>query len=366
MKILHILWDLGQGGAQTYVLELVRQLKRADLLISQVLAVSCGGQIAEEIKMLGVRVDILGLKNGYDLAGVFRMHKYLQTSRLSIIHSHSHNYALNFILRKIKVPKVFTEHGGLLLGGRFKNSLAYRIFGRNYQKYIAISAEMARVMECKNKSIADKICVVYNGTDIKQIDGTEAIKSEMLPDELKNCRHKVGIIGRLVPQKGIDTFLETAAIIASKRSDVSFPIVGDGLLRSELKAKAAHLGIEKRVSFLGYRCDARKILKTFDVFLFTSNYEPFGLVLIEAMAARVPVVALKLRGAVGEIVEEGVDGFVVDRKDPALLANRVMTLLDDARVRESFIENARKKVERHFTIESNAKKVLKIYMDCLS
>lgn len=364
MKVLHVLWDLGQGGAQTYVLDLVRQHLALREIVTEVLALSSTGTLSNEIRKLGIPVKSIGMKNGYDLVKILKLRKYLETTHADIIHSHSQNFAFTWLISRTQIPKVYTEHGGNLLGRRLQSRLTHKLFGHNYHRIIAISEHMAQVLRNSNSRIADKLYVVHNGTDVEKVDASVPIERDALPRNLMQPRSRVGIIGRLVAQKGIDTFLETAAIIARKRDNVSFPIVGEGPLRSELLAKAVRLGIEKRVFFLGFRADAIRILKTFDVFLFTSNYEPFGLVLTEAMAARIPVVALNLIGAVGEIIDDKLEGFLVDRKDPELLANRVIRLLDDADLRDYLAKNARSKVEQHFTIKQNAKKILDIYREC--
>jgi glycosyltransferase involved in cell wall biosynthesis len=365
VKVLHVLWDLGQGGAQTYVYDLVRQHQALDQVTSKVLSLSHGGPIAEDIESLGVPVKYMGMRNGYDLVGIIKLRKYLETQYADIIHAHTHNFAFNCLVSRIQIPKIYTEHGGHLLGGRLKSRLAYGLFDQNYRRFIAISEHMAQVMINANSRIGEKINVVYNGTDVNKIDLSIPINGDGFPDGLMQARYRVGIIGRLVPQKGIDTYLEAANIIARKRNNICFIIVGDGPLRHELALKAERLGIKKRTFFLGFQPDVGRIIKTFDVFLFTSNYEPFGLVLTEAMAARVPVVALDMKGSVGEIIEDGVDGFVVEKKDPALLANKVISLLDDQSLRDYFGQNARKKVEQNFTIEQNATKVLQIYKECI-
>jgi glycosyltransferase involved in cell wall biosynthesis len=332
----------------------------------EVLALNQSGQIGVAIAGMGVSVNCLSMHNGYDVAGILKLRRYLNRINPDIIHSHSRNFAFNWMIRRIHVPKVFTEHGGNLLGGIWKNKWVYKLFGSNYQRFIAISKEMAKAMESCNSKIAERIRVVHNGTDIHQVDSIEPVNSDTLPRDLIDAKFRVGIVGRLVKRKGIDTFLETAAIIARRRRDVVFVVVGDGPLRNELEAKAHQLGIQHIVFFVGSRSDAKRILKILSVFLFTSNYEPFGLVLTEAMAARVPLVALSVKGAVPEIIRDGVDGFAVDRKDPNLLAGRVIRLLDDESLRHYFTQNARRRVERHFSMEENAKRVLCIYKECLT
>ncbi len=364
MRVLHVLWDLELGGAQTYLHDLLKHHTASGKVLPEVVALGETGEVGKAIEKLGVPIEEFGMRNGHDLIPLRKLRRYLGKVNVDIIHSHAHNFSFNLLLKEIPVPKIYTEHGGGLLAENRRNILFYKFFWGNYEKFIAISNEMKRVMKNANAKIADRISVIYNGVDLETIDNNISVEFNSLPGGLLDAKFVVGTIARLVPAKGIDTFLKTAAIITSKRDDVKFLILGDGPLRFELLAEAKKLNIERHVFFLGFRSDARRILKFFDVLLSTSNYEAFGLVLTEAMAKRVPVVALHSKGAVPEIIKNSVEGFVVDRKDPSLLADKVLRLLDDKKLRDYFTRNARKKVERCFTIEQNAVKILRIYQEC--
>lgn len=366
MKVLHVVWDLGQGGAQTYVHDLIKQHKVYEDLTPEVLVLSHGGPLSEAVSVLGVPVTHLNMKNGYDWRRICKLRNYMHNTKYDLVHSHCYNFAFNFILRKLAVPSVYTEHGGSLLGGKWQTKLAYNLFKRNYFFFIAISKEMARVMLETCPGIRDKIVIVYNGVDIEQIDRVLPPERDGLPEELFQAGFKVGFVGRLVSEKGVDTFLKAAAALCRMRDDVVFPIIGDGSLRQQLEHQAQRLGLMGKAFFLGYRPDAKSILKIFDVFLFTSNYEGFGLSLTEAMAAGVPVVALSLRGAVEEIIQDGEHGFMVHDKNAEKIAECVNKLLSDISLRKQFADKARARVEEHFAMKRNADQVLQIYHKCIA
>ena len=249
-------------------------------------------------------------------------------------------------------------------GTRKRDKLIYWLFERPIRRFIAVSEEVGKVMATVNPRIQKKITVIHNGVKLDTIDSIARHCGNGLPDGLLRARFRIGILGRLTYQKGIDIFLDTASEITKNRNDVAFLIVGDGPLREALEQRAASLGIAACVFFLGLRTDAISLLKLFDVFLFTSKYEPFGLVLTEAMAAGVPIVALQLHGAVSEILQDSVNGSIVSTTDPVALASRVLRLLDDVQLRERFVTCARQQVEEKFTIEENARKVKEVYRQC--
>lgn len=144
----------------------------------------------------------------------------------------------------------------------------------------------------------------------------------------------VGIVGRLQPWKGQRVFLEAAALVGSTRPDVRFAVVGgavlgwEGSYPDELRQMAHQLGLGTRVHFAGHQSDVYPWYDALDVVVHASAREPFGLVLVEAMALGRPLVAAAAGGPM-EVVEDGVSGLLVPPGDPAALAQAVGRVLDD-------------------------------------
>lgn len=365
MKVLHIVSDLGQGGAQSYVLDLLKQHKQHSGVELELIAMFFQGAQWDRLKELNIPAACLDIRGALDIPGLFRLKRRLAASDCDVIHVHHIHPALSAFVGRLPSSNIYTEHGGGLLGGGRVEKLVYRRFYRNYCRFIAISHEMRRVMAAVNPAADDRISVVHNGVDLERIDAVAAADYASLPEPFRTASFRVGIIGRLEAQKGIENFIEAAALIAREHEQAVFPVIGDGSLMESLKARAAALGIGDRVLFLGYRTDAIAILKRLDLLLFTSEYEPFGLVITEAMAAGVPVVALHKAGAVPEIINDGVEGHVVRDGDARALAEQASALLDDADLRTHMAVSARARVESEFTMRANADRVLEIYHECL-
>ena len=197
------------------------------------------------------------------------------------------------------------------------------------------------------------------------IDAQARVSDAEWNSVVNGSRYYIGIIGRLVEQKGVDLFIEVAENLISRRDDVGFVIVGDGPLRVELEHVVNAKNIAGKVIFAGYRSDGIAWMKRFDVFLFTSKFEPFGLVITEAMAAGVPVVAAHRRGAVPEIVENGQTGLVVEGDQASILAECVTKVLDDPDLREHIVANAKQMVALRFSIAANADAIAAVYENCV-
>ena len=365
LKTLHVIYGMMPGGAETYLPNLVGKMGELAGVRNEVIVQTVPGPMSENLENLGIPVYYAGMRKGYDPPGIARMAKMIRRANPDIIHGHSNNPALNFMLRFYTTPKVYTEHAGDLLGGSWKSTAIYGPLDPGYRFFVAISGMAAERMEGVNPRIRQRIRIVHNGINIEKIDAAPVAGDTDLPAAFLAAPRRVGTIGSLTPQKGPETFLKTASLLARQDDGVAFAMVGDGPLRETAQRLARRLGIADRVHFLGYRTDAMSVLKTFDVFLFTSNWEPFGLVLTEAMAARVPVVSLNVNSAASEIITDGREGMLVDEKSPELLAERTIQLLRDGALRESIILNARRRVEVHFTIERNAKSIFDLYRECL-
>ena len=158
----------------------------------------------------------------------------------------------------------------------------------------------------------------------------------------------VGTVARLVPDKGIECFLEMAALILAARNDVQFLVVGEGPIRGTLQQRADELGIAPHTLFLGHRDDIRDVMEVMDVFVLPTKREGFGVVFAEAMAMEKPTVG-SLIGPVAEVVANGVTGYLVPPGDPRAFADRVLGLLEDEKKRLDFGKAGRRRVEQYFS-----------------
>jgi glycosyltransferase involved in cell wall biosynthesis len=175
-----------------------------------------------------------------------------------------------------------------------------------------------------------------------------------------------GILGKLVPWKGQAVFLRAAQRVLQAVPGARALVVGDvqgspAAYRAELRALARELGIADRVVFTGFRADVPAVLALLDVVAHASvRPEPFGRVIVEAMAMAKPVVATRAGGPV-EILTEGETGFLIPPDDPELLANRLIQLLGDAQLRGKIGEAARRKVSVCFSIERHMRTLHEVY-----
>ncbi len=173
----------------------------------------------------------------------------------------------------------------------------------------------------------------------------------------------VGIVGRLAAEKGHRFLFGAVRRLVRDLPDARLAVVGDGPLRGDLEEAAREAGLDGRVVFAGLREDVHRILPGLDVFVLASSYEGQGVVLLEAMAAGIPVVATRVGGVPG-VVRDGTDGLLVPYGDEAALAGAMRRVWTDRVLRGRLVGNARERA-RAFASGRIAADLGRLYRDVL-
>jgi glycosyltransferase involved in cell wall biosynthesis len=214
-----------------------------------------------------------------------------------------------------------------------------------------------------------RVTVIHNGIDGDWIS-PERITGERVRSELGLATGQplIGMVGQLVPWKRHDLFLEAAARIAQALPEARFAIAGGDLFghhpgySKELEARAKRLGLAERTRFLGHRADALEVIAALDVMLHPSECEPFGRVILEAMALGKPVVAADAAGP-AEIIEHSVSGLLAPPGDIDKMAAAVVGLVQRPRERARIGAAARERAIGQFPIARTVSQVETIYRE---
>lgn len=178
---------------------------------------------------------------------------------------------------------------------------------RSADHIISISQEMEKQLTERYHLSPQKITTIPHGVDTNQFEMSDECHPEVSDNKLTLL-----FVGRLVSRKGVDLAID--ALAASQEEEVELLIAGTGRLETDLKQQVAALGIEDHVNFLGYvpEEDLPLLYSSADATLFMSNYEGFGLVFLESMAAGTPVIGPPV-GGIPDLIEDGVSGFITER-----------------------------------------------------
>jgi len=189
----------------------------------------------------------------------------------------------------------------------------------------------------RNKGIDTHFGVVSGGIDSQRFRPAEDAPL-----------YDVILAGRLAEIKRIDIFLQTVKAVREKIPDVKVVVVGDGTLRGHLQALSVDLGIDRNVSFVGHQEKIETWLRQSKIFVLTSDSEGLSLSMMEAMMCGLPAVVSDV-GDLGDLVQHGVNGYLVPRRSPDLFAERLVELLSDASKLATFSQAARRSALRYET-----------------
>lgn len=315
------------------------------------------------IIQLNMNMSEYGIKL-YDMLGSF-----------DIIHAHDWlvAYAAKALKDQTKVPLVATihatEHGrnqGLHNDtNRYIHSVEWWLTYEAW-RVICCSDYMAREIKEIFDLPTDKLEIIPNGVNPENLDVEEA-SGEFRSKYALPHEKIVFFVGRLVREKGIQVLLQGAPQILSAYHDVKFVIAGKGPMEANLKQLAKELGIEHKVCFTGFITDEdrNKLLKIADIAIFPSLYEPFGIVALEAMAAKVPVIVSDT-GGLAEIIEHGVDGMKIYPDDVNSLTYNLLEVLRNNEFADNLKEKAWDKINSSYLWPSIAKQTHQVYEKVLN
>jgi glycosyltransferase involved in cell wall biosynthesis len=270
-----------------------------------------------------------------DLKTLATLVRLMRRMRPHIVHTHTAKAGfvgrLAAVLCRVPVV-VHTFHGHVFQGyfGETKTRLFIgleRLAARGSDVILTISQRLKDDLVAYRIAPEEKIKIVPLGLKLLRLTDLEALRGSFRQEGgFSTETPLVGIIGRLVPIKNHELFLAAASRVSQARPEVRFVIVGDGERRAALEALVGQLGLADRVWFAGWRDDLPRIYADLDALVISSNNEGTPVSIIEAMAARVPVVATEV-GGVPDLLRDGQLGTLVPPEDAEALAEAILATL---------------------------------------
>jgi len=174
---------------------------------------------------------------------------------------------------------------------------------------------------------ADRVSVIHNAIDVNRFSAPNPADRTLLAAKFNRpIRHIIGSAGRLSPEKGFSVLINAAARVVSEDPSAGFILFGDGPLRGELQAQIAELGLNEHFLLAGFEANFDRWLPHLDLFVNPSYTEGLANVILESLAAKVPVIATAV-GGTPEIIEHGVTGYLVEAGDATQIAQGILSLL---------------------------------------
>ncbi|MCJ7785908.1 MAG: glycosyltransferase family 4 protein [Desulfobacterales bacterium] len=370
MRILHLISSVGLFGAERVAIELSKSLKRTyhcEPILGVIRNIyNPHEEILEEAKSNDILYTVFSCRNQLDLKLAFSIRDFIKKNRVDIIHCHG--YKSNFyglLASKGQVPSVTTNHNWLTAHWKLKTyCLLDSLWIRFFDRIVAVSNEVKRDM-LMYKIPEKKIRVIDNGIAIERFEKlveTKSMKNQLGFEEKIRI---IGTIGNLGTEKGHIYLLEAAKQILDVVKDLKFLIIGDGRLRKPLEEKSEELGIKKHVIFTGQRKDIPELLMAMDIFVLPSIKEGLPIALLEAMAAKRPVIATRV-GAIPKVIENRDIGVLVEPKDIKGLRDAIMNLLNDPGRMNLLARKGFDRVCMDFSSDEMGKNYLKLYNELIN
>jgi len=293
----------------------------------------------------------------------FLVDRLLRKHKVDILHPHDNlSKIIGGIVGKMAGVKVVVHCHDILS----KNNLVEKVLLMNqicFVDRIITVSDAVRTSFSWSGKIPEKVETIYNGIDLEKFD-SEVIGSSRKDLQIPKKDTVIGIIAMFDPVKGhVDLFRAIEKLRFQGLRNITCLVVGDGRMANGLKNYVRSRGLEKKIRFLGYRRDIPGLLKIIDIVVMPSLQESFGIVSVEAMAMRVPVIATRV-GGVMEVVEDGKTGIIVTPRDIAALCGAIRYLVDKPTVRGEMGEAGRKRAMEKFNILRSIQKTEEIYLNC--
>jgi glycosyltransferase involved in cell wall biosynthesis len=329
------------------------------------------GELVSEARDLGFEPIVLGRSGRHDLGVVVRLARLFSREEILIAQGWLPLPAVvartAAVLARVPVRIYFEGSTAPTPDPRRarRNAALERLLAPVTDAYIANSESVAAALRADLRVDPRKITVIPNGVDIPEaMDESERTRVRAELGATPGDR-LVGMVARIDQRyKDHGTFLRAVALLAAQGRPVRAAVVGDGAGRDELERLAADLGIAKRVAFTGFRRDAPQLCRAFDISVLLSHSEGFSNVVLEAMAAGVPVVATDLPPN-QEAVENGVHGLLVPPFDEAATAAAMCRLFDHPVLVERLSRAARARAIDRFSPAAQGDATMRLYEELL-
>lgn len=363
VRLLLVVDSLEVGGAERHVVDLAAALRRKGHEVA--VACSAAGELSDLLGAANVPLRVLLdrlVKRRVSVTYTRRLRRLVKEQRFDLVHAHIYASAAASALATLGtgVPLVVTEHTEGAWQGR-RAHLVSRLIYRRARRMIAVSSPIRERLIERDGVHPKKISLIPNA--VIPASDTNPGASGALPDEWQEGP-LIGAVARLQPEKGISNLLKAAARVSPSCPEARFLIIGDGPLREELLRLADRLGLRERVRFLGHRADARALIGLLDVLVVPSLTEGTPLIVLEAMAAGVPVVASAV-GGIPDQVRQDKEGLLVPPDDTAALGDALLELLQDPEAARLLGEAGRQRADSGFAHAAMVRKTEAVYQAAL-
>ncbi len=357
-KICHIVSGDLWGGAEAVVYHLSRGLKALGVDTSVITFNE--GRLQESLQEDDIDVSVIDERTHALPRMALKIRRHSIETGPVILHSHGYKENLAVFAASRLIPSarlVATLHGWpevygrrLDLKYRFLNHMNLSVISRFFDRLVCVSEDVKGILVRKHENAGKKAVVIRNGIDVH-------------PGAVERKRGEefvIGSCGRFVPVKDYPFLVAVAASIRERNGNVFFRLAGDGPEFEMIRKLVRAHKLEEAFACVGPVDDMEGFYRGLDMYINTSLHEGIPVSVLEAMLHGLPVVAPRV-GGLGELVTDGIDGYLIDGRDPSLYGDRCLELMEDFELYDSMSRAAVIKVKTSFSAERMARDYLALY-----
>jgi glycosyltransferase involved in cell wall biosynthesis len=333
-------------------------LKYRDLEITAILLND--GRLADELRKSGISVFVAAEEKKSLLQIYLDIRKIVTKKRPDIIHSHRYKenilaYLASKTGKNIRLvatqhgmPEMFEGNGNLK--PRLISRLNFFLLSQSFRNVVTVSQDMQKTFIQHYGFKESKVAVIHNGIEIDNTSQGARRRGDFV----------IGSSGRFFPVKDYPLMVEIARMVMEKVNNICFELAGDGPERAKIQRLVKKYGLEEKFILRGFVDDIFHFYQGLDLYLCTSLHEGIPMSVLEAMGHGLPVIAPKV-GGLEEILEDGVQGYLVEGRNPIDYAEKCIKIFQNGDMRDKMRMAGRDKVAKDFSIDQMAQKYYQLY-----
>lgn len=377
MKVLQIISDLRKGGAERITIDIVNEMQKGKDIKVKIIILQNNNSYQKDSKNLDIEYCRANISLSISKKAIIKIDnliKIINNFKPDIIHTHlfaaeilSKTYSLNDIayfshfhdnMKQLKNFTVKTLFNKELFTNYYEKRYLLKQYNKVNQNFICISQDTFNyAKETLPQKFHKNIFLLPNAINFKKFEYTTSREIN------KNCINLV-TVGSLQPKKNQIFLVDIVKMLKDKGYNVKLDILGDGQEKQNIQNKITELNLEQEITLCGNVDNVEDYLKQADIYVHPAYYEPFGLVLLEAMASGLPVVCLDAKGN-RDIIENGKNGFILENhQDKELFASKIIELIEN-KEKYSQMSNYACQFAAKYDIKEYVDKLLELYKNAI-
>ena len=363
VKVCHIVSGDLWAGAEVLVFQLLKGLAGCPDIVPSAIILN-EGRLAAEIRSLGIPIRVIDERVNSFHRILREAKEWLRSDPPDCLHAHRYkeNLLAWLLNRGMKGLKLFaTQHGMPEILGD-KSGIKHRLITqsnlrliRGFYRVVCVSRDIREMFLWKYGFPEESTCTIPNGVELP------------VPDQRGNRRKAgdlflIGSSGRFFPVKDYPLFVRIAKEVKSRGAPIRFELAGDGPGTEEVEKLIREFDLGNTVFLKGCLHEMSVFYRNLDLYLNTSIHEGIPMSVLEAMSYGLPVIAPNV-GGIKEIIDEGIQGHLIDGRDPKKYAAKCVSLFEDRETLHGMAVAARAKVEREFSIERIVRDYRNLYLN---